>query len=343
MTLKEKRLILLILFGVGIYFLFLVRVVLPPFILAIILAFLLEGVINFLVAKGMPRRGALIFVFGILLTLGAVIFFILLPALIGELNELTSRIPHYFSQLEKVVDDLNSRYQAVETPASLDFIFNNLIERLERTGIQFLERTSGLLILLLSHSFSLILAPVLAFYILKDLRMIKLALWSIIPHDYRQGIKKLLGQINESLLEFFKGQVLVSIFVALLSVGGLYYLELRFYLVLGILAGLLNVIPYIGPIFGAVPAVIIASFSSFKLVLYVIFLFIIIQQLEGGIISPKIMGSKVGLHPLIIIFSLLAGGELLGVLGMMFAIPIAVIIKELLDYLAELLVSVDKR
>ena len=86
----------------------------------------------------------------------------------------------------------------------------------------------------------------------------------------------------------------------------------------------------------------IASFSSLKAVISVVILFTIIQQLEGGIISPKIMGSKVGLHPLVIIFALLAGGELWGILGMMIAIPTAVIVKELLYHLAELLVSVDK-
>ena len=342
MTVQDKRLILITIFGLGLYFLYLVRIILPPFILGIGLALLLEGVIKFLLSKNMPRMGALIFVFGILLTLCAVVFFIFLPAVIGELNELTGRIPYYFTQLEKMIDNLTSRYQALETPATLDFVFNNLTERLERKGIEFLERTSEVLIALLSHSFTIILAPVLAFYILKDLRIIKVTFWSIVPHNYRQGIKKLLCRINESLLEFIKGQLLVSLFVGGLSVAGLYYLKLRFYLIIGILAGALNLIPYIGPIFGVIPAVIIASFDSLQKVLYVVVLFIIIQQVEGGIISPKIMGSKVGLHPLVIIFALLAGGELWGILGMMIAIPTAVIIKELLYYILELLVSVDK-
>lgn len=343
MTAKEKKLILAAILGTGIYFLYLVRVILPPFVAAIILAFLLEGVIKFLVARNMPRMGALIFVFGILITLCAVILFIFLPAVIGELNELTGRIPYYFSRLEKIVADVNNRYQTAETSPTLDFIFNNITVRLEKAGVQFLERTSQVLITLLSHSFSLILAPILAFYIVKDLRVIKVTLWSIVPHNYRRGVKKLVTRIDEELLEFIKGQLLISFIVGLLSTLGLYYLDLRFYLVIGILAGVLNLIPYLGPIFGAVLAVIIASFTSFKLVIYVIILFVVIQQLEGGIISPKIMGSKVGLHPLVIIFSLLAGGELLGILGMMGAIPTAVIIKELLYYiLVEVLVSVDK-
>ena len=344
MTFKEKRLLLLVLICLTLYFLYIVRVILLPFIIALLLSFILEPIIKFLVAKEMPRMGALIFVFGILITLCAVVVFIIMPAVLSELNDLTGRIPYYFSELESMINDLNQRYQAVETPQTLDFIFNNIINRLERTGIQFIEKTSQAIVALLSRAFSLILAPVLAFYILKDLRVIKVTLSSIVPHNYRRGVKKLLGQINDSLYEFVKGQLIISLFVGLLSIVGLYFLEVKFYLIIGILAGILNLIPYVGPIFGAVPAVIIASFTSFKLIVSVIILFTIIQQLEGGIISPKIMGAKVGLHPLIIIFSLLAGGELLGILGMMIAIPTTVIIKEVLHYiLVELLVSVDKR
>ena len=217
MTAKEKKLILAAILGTGIYFLYLVRVILPPFVAAIILAFLLEGVIKFLVARNMPRMGALIFVFGILITLCAVILFIFLPAVIGELNELTGRIPYYFSRLEKIVADVNNRYQTAETSPTLDFIFNNITVRLEKAGVQFLERTSQVLITLLSHSFSLILAPILAFYIVKDLRVIKVTLWSIVPHNYRRGVKKLVTRIDEELLEFIKGQLLISFIVDLLS------------------------------------------------------------------------------------------------------------------------------
>ncbi|MGM0501754.1 MAG: AI-2E family transporter [Bacillota bacterium] len=344
MTSKEKKLILLLIVALAIYFLYLVRGILLPFVLGLFLALVLEPVINFLVTRTMPRMGALVFVFGILLTLCAVIAFIFIPAVLGELNDLASKIPDYFSELESLVEQLNNRYQAVEMPQSLDVIFNKMIERLERTGMQFVERTSQVLIALLSRSFSLLLAPVLAFYILKDLEVIKNNLSAIIPRNYRQGVQKLLTKINQSLFEFMKGQLIISFSVGFLSIIGLYYLEIKFYLVIGILAGILNIIPYIGPIFAVVPAVLIASFTSFKLAASVIILFIIIQQLEGAVISPKIMGSKVGLHPLIIIFALLVGGELLGIFGMMIAIPVTVMIKEFLHYiLIELLVSVDKR
>jgi predicted PurR-regulated permease PerM len=328
----------------GIYFLYIVRIILLPFALALLLSFLLEPLIKFLVAKDMPRMGALIFVFGILATLCAVVVFIFIPAILGELNDLAAKIPHYFSELELVVENLNNRYEAIETPHTLDLIFNNIINRLEEEGVRFAEQTSQDLINLLTHSFSFILAPILAFYILKDMRRIKVTLWSIVPHTYRSGLKKLVGRIKESLFGFIKGQLLISLFVGMLSIGGLYFLDIKFYLVIGILAGVLNLIPYVGPILGAIPAVIIAAFSSIELIISVSLLFVIIQQLEGGVISPKIMGDKVGLHPLMIIFALLSGGELLGIMGMMIAIPIAVIIKELLYYIiVELLVSVDNR
>jgi predicted PurR-regulated permease PerM len=116
------------------------------------------------------------------------------------------------------------------------------------------------------------------------------------------------------------------------------WLQVKFAFLIGVFAGLFNMIPYFGPLISSLPAILVALFTSSELAVKVVILFTVIQQVEGNIISPKIMGEEVGLHPIVIIFSLLAGGELLGILGMIIAIPTATIIKELFHYI---LVSVD--
>ncbi len=191
-----------------------------------------------------------------------------------------------------------------------------------------MERTSGIVIGLFSRLFSLIIAPIISFYILKDLNYLEDNLWSLISEENREGVERLLSRINKSIFGFFKGQLTVSLIVGLMGTITLYLLGVRFYLIIGILFGVFNLIPYFGPIIGSLPGIIIASFSSLKLGVIVAIAFFIIQQVESSIIAPKIMGDRVGLHPTIIIFALLAGGELLGIVGMLIAIPIAAVFKE---------------
>lgn len=297
-----------------------------------------------LIDRGQPRIGALIFIFGLFITIFSFILITFLPAIIDELDVLAHRLPDYAMRLESLIDKINIKYQRIDLPDTITTILDKSINRLEENTLEFIQKTSGVLLGLLSRMFSLIMAPILAFYLLKDLEVIKEFLWSLIPKRRKKGIKVLLGRVDRSLFGFFKGQLLVSLLVAILSTIGLYLLNIKFYLIIGIIVGIFNIVPYFGPILGALPAVIIASFSSSKLVLMVVLLFFVIQQIEGGVIAPKIMGEEVGLHPIVIIFSLLAGGELLGIIGMLIAVPIAAIIKELLRYIIyELLISVDNR
>ncbi|TDX46786.1 putative PurR-regulated permease PerM [Orenia marismortui] len=318
--------------------------ILLPFILAILLSYLINPLIEELIERGQPRLGALIFVFGVLIALLSFIFIKLFPAIINELDVLAHRLPEYIGKIERLIFEINQKYERIELPKTLTTVLDKVIRRFEEITLEFIERTSRVILSILSRVLSLIMAPILSFYILKDLESIKCSLWELVPKKRRRSIKLLLGRINIALFGFFKGQLIISLAVGILSVIGLYFLKIKFYLLIGILVGIFNIIPYFGPLLGALPAMIMASFRSNKLVFLVVLLFFIIQQIEGNIIAPKIMGKEVGLHPIIIIFSLLAGGELLGIIGMLIAIPIAAIIKEIMKYIFyEVLISVDNR
>ncbi|WP_026189011.1 AI-2E family transporter [Orenia marismortui] len=341
---QEKRSILLLIIVITLYFLYQVRMILLPFILAVLLAYLINPLIEELMERGQPRLGALIFVFGVLIALLSFIFIKLFPAIINELDVLAHRLPEYIGKIKRLIFEINQNYERIELPKTLTTVLDKVIRRFEEITLEFIERTSRVILSILSRVLSLIMAPILSFYILKDLESIKCSLWELVPKKRRRSIKLLLGRINIALFGFFKGQLIISLAVGILSVIGLYFLKIKFYLLIGILVGIFNIIPYFGPLLGALPAMIMASFRSNKLVFLVVLLFFIIQQIEGNIIAPKIMGKEVGLHPIVIIFSLLAGGELLGIIGMLIAIPIAAIIKEIMKYIFyEVLISVDNR
>ncbi|AGB41963.1 putative permease [Halobacteroides halobius DSM 5150] len=339
---QEKKGLVLLLIIISIYFFYQVKSILFPFCLAIILAYLLNPLIDKLVKSGMPRMGALTFVFGLLFVLFMFVFITVIPAIINELEILTNKLPFYIAKLDRIINKLNNQYQQINISSTLDRVLERIMLRIKELSVEFIERTTQVMINLLSRMFSLIMAPILTFYILKDFKLIKNYFWSIIPDQEQSAIRKLLIRIDEGLVGFFKGQLIVSILVGVLSTLALYWMGVKFSLIIGVLASIFNVVPYFGPFIGAGVAGLIAFGTSLKLSLRVILVFFIIQQIEGNIISPKIMGEEVGLHPVIIIFSLLAGGELLGVIGMLIAIPVAIIAKELLNYLfVEVLATVD--
>ncbi|HEX3032252.1 MAG TPA: AI-2E family transporter, partial [Bacillota bacterium] len=145
--------------------------------------------------------------------------------------------------------------------------------------------------------------------------------------------------MDQVLRGFIRGHLLVCGLVGGLSALGLYLIGVPFALLLGIIAGILDIIPFFGPILGAVPALALALLQSWQATIYTLLLFVIIQQVEGNIITPKILGEAVGLHPLIIIFALLAGGHLWGVTGMIIALPLAAVIRVAARYMLIKLVS----
>ncbi len=333
----------LIILGI-IYFLYYVRVILLPFVLAILLVYLINPLIEKLIEKGQPRLGALIFIFGILIALLSFTVVSILPTIVNELDSLSHNLPTYMEQIQIEADRLNQKYERIKLPPIVTTILDKSSKKFEEVTLKVIEQTSRAILGLLSRLFSLIMAPILAFYLLKDLVDIEELFWSLIPKDNRPGVRNLLTRIDKALFGFFKGQLIVSVLVGILSIIGLRILKIKFYLIIGIFVGIFNIVPYFGPVLGALPAVIIAGLSSTKSALLVSLLFLIIQQVEGSLLSPKIMSEEVGLHPVIVIFALLAGGELLGIIGMLLAVPVAAIIKEILYYtFYEVLISVDNR
>ena len=178
--------------------------------------------------------------------------------------------------------------------------------------------------------FYIILAPIIAFYVLKDLPDIKQNTFAMIPERFRSSVEKVLTEIDFAVGGYLRGQVLISIIVGTAVSIYLLIIGVKFAILLGVLAGVLNIIPYFGPVFGGGIAAIVALFQSPKLALLVIIGMIAIQQLDSAIISPTIMRHTVHLHPAIVIFSLLVGASLFGFLGLLFAIPAAAVAKALL-------------
>src|SRR5690625_5243426 len=184
--------------------------------------------------------------------------------------------------------------------------------------------------------FFITVIPVLVFYFLKDYEKIKNSLKLLIPKRYHVDMSKLFSAIDKRLGHYIRGQLLVSLFVSFTSLIVFRFLDIEYALLLAIIMGITNIIPYFGPIIGAVPVIAITITVSTKLVFIAVLAIIIIQVIESNFLSPYIVGKSINIHPITIIFVLLLGGQIGGVIGMLFAVPILTVFKEVALHLFKL-------
>jgi len=321
----------------GTYLVWLVRGGLYPFIIAFLLAYLLNPAVCYLEARGLARMWAIIVVYIVLFIAVVGGGSQLIPKLIRELETFGRELPVMLKTLDQFFSELQMQYQKTALPQTLRAAIDDTLRTLQHEGQLLVATVVAGIIKVLTHFIGLALSPILAYYLLYDWYNIKAELLNIVPSRWRHQLVLLARDLDKVLSGIIRGQLTVAFIVGTLVSIGLYILDVRFALTIGILAGLLDVIPYFGAIIGATPAVLMALMESPWLAVKVTVLFIAIHQLEGTIIGPKILGDNVGLHPLSVIFFLFVGGELGGLLGMLLGVPVAAVGKVLLKHLVQAL------
>ncbi|MDA8236186.1 MAG: AI-2E family transporter [Clostridia bacterium] len=325
---RTYRLALLVVVPVvGAYFIYLVRGILLPFLLAFLVAYLLKPMVNFLERRGLTRLLAICAVYLLMAALAAGVAFYGFPKLISELNQLGETIPEYTRRIKEINNTVQLQYDRFTLPDSVRLVVDQRIAEGEKGILRMVDKAAGSLLGLFSHLFSFLLAPVLGFYILKDAEGIRKKFEGSIPTRYRADVLALVRDVDQVVRSFIRGHLMVSFIVGVLTWLGMALIGMPFALVIGIIAGVADLVPFFGPLIGAVPAVAIGSLQSWQLAGYALLVILVVQQLEGNVISPKILGDSLGLHPLMIIFVLLAGGHLYGVVGMLVAVPLAASIR----------------
>ncbi|SHE58052.1 AI-2E family transporter [Desulforamulus putei] len=333
---KEKRtyryLFLAILIGLILYFLYLVRQLFLPFILAIILVYLLNPVVGRMEKRGSPRVAAILILYlGVIIVVTG-LFMYGVPRMVNQLETLVESIPVYTDQVEGMVQNIQQSFDNSTIPPGVHQIVDERIRWAELRLMGMVRQVMDLLLALLGNLFNFALAPVLAFYMMKDLEHLKKWAISQVPGEWTTDVLYLAKQIDHVFASFIRGHLTVVLIVGVLTSIAFMLIGLQFATMLGIIAGLAELIPYFGPLIGAIPAVAMALLQSKWLAVKVVIAVFVIQQLEGNIISPKILGHSVGLHPLAIIIALLAGGHLFGIAGMLLAVPLAAIARILVSF-----------
>lgn len=306
-----------------IYFLYLIRDILISFGLGALLAYLLFRPVIFIEKRGLKRVWAILIIYVIAILFISSFFYFAIPGVIKEMTALGRLLPQYAGETEEIINKIDH----MDMPYKLKQIFWKNIKELEEFVYRGLNSFIQGIYSILGAIISLIFAPVLAFYIMMDWEKIRDNFLGLFSPAARLEISRLFREIDEVLINFIKGYLAVAFIVGLLTGMAAYLLGVKFPLLIGILSGLTNLIPFFGAFFGGVPAVLLALTESFRLALYMTISIVVIQQLESNLITPNIMGHKLGLHPLTIVFALLAGGNLFGIWGMLAAVPAAAVLR----------------
>jgi predicted PurR-regulated permease PerM len=311
-----------------------IKSLLTPLGIALFLSYILKPWVNKLENAGMNRGAAVGLVFLILSGLLFMGLKMLLPGLSQEFKTLAQAVQAEDTQsvIDKLQATLSQRIPILKNPD----IAREVSIKLHNFSATLLRKSFNLIFAVISSFTYIITVPFMMFFILKDGRRIKKFIIQIVPNRYFEMSLNLFYKANSQLGNYIRGQLLVSSIIATLSIIALYSLNIPYFFIIGVIAGLANMIPYFGPIVGALPGVVVAMVEtgSMESVVGVIVAFALIQLLDNVIFSPVIVSKSVQIHPLLVILVILVGGNLGGILGMLVAVPIfavaQVFVKEII-------------
>lgn len=323
----------------GGWLLYLLTPILSPFLIAMLLAYLGDPLVDRL-ERWMSRTWGVVLVFALFSLLLLVLLLILIPMLGRQLVHLYQLLPQMldWAQLQ-ALPWAQAQFGLSEDFWRFDQIKTALSEHLGKTtnivGVVLAQATASSLALV-AWVGNLLLIPVVSFYLLRDWDLIMAKLRGLLPRSREGAVVQLVSECHEVLGAFIRGQLLVMLALAGIYSSGLMLVGLELGLLIGLLAGLASIVPYMGFIVGFGAAVIAALFQHGGVDLYpllgIAVVFGIGQLLEGMLLTPLLVGDRIGLHPVAVIFAILAGGQLFGFTGILLALPVAAIIMVLLRH-----------
>lgn len=304
-----------------------ISTVLKPFFIAAVISYLLNPIVKVFESKGIRRILGVLIVYLIFIAIIMLLSFVLVPKLIKEISALAMNIPQYSNQMQEILKRFQDGYINSGLPESFKAVLDDNILMLQSMILSLLQNIANGIIEVFSQLFNIIIVPVITFYILKDVDYFKNQFILVLPKSKREKFIVLFRDIDNVFGKYIRGQIIIASFVGVFTTIALLLIKVKYAFILGIFAGIANIIPYFGPFIGIVPTILFALLDSTTKALYAAGAFILIQQLESGFLTPRIIGKSVGIHPVYVIMSLIAGGRLFGVVGLILAVPTLAAIK----------------
>ena len=311
-----------------------------PILASIVLTFILNPVVNYFCTlrvgpgKWQINRSIAVFLAFLcfVLVLGIIATFVLFP-FISEFNKFVLDLPSLLEKLDRITTEFGQFITAAPMPARIASIVEQVSANIAAILPKLASDVASSLLTFATRTIELVVVPILTYYFLKDWQALRESFLTIFKAKSRGKIGIVIDEMAFVVSGYIRGQFIVSIVIGAMVFCGMYFLDVGYPLVLGLLATLTESVPIIGPIIGAVPAIILAYLVEPALAFKVLLFFIVIHQVENNIVVPKVMGHTIALHPAIIIISLLVGGKLFGIPGMILAVPVTALLRVLLKHI----------
>ena len=291
--------------------------------ISFIVSYILRPLYMLLIGKGINKKVASSLIIVGLVGLVLLSFMLIIPALFSESLNMDKSI----NDLGNYLTNLNMKIKVLNKNKVMSSIINTIYNKANGQIIVIFDKILNSIMSLGENIITYMVSPLIIYYFLCDSEnMINKSL-IIFPPESRNVIKKIIEDIDKVLGKYIISQLILCGFITIASFLILMFLKIDFPLILSLINGIFNIIPYFGPIFGVIPAILIGLLISPKTALYVALCFFVLQQIEGDILSPKIIGDSISMHPLTVILLLMLGGKVGGILGMILAVPLGVVIK----------------
>ncbi|QCX32739.1 AI-2E family transporter [Caloramator sp. E03] len=302
---------------------------LKPILFSIFIAYMLNPLTDYLKSKGISIKIAAFLSVLFFLTLFFILIIIIVPGIVKDILSLIQNIDEY----RRIVDSFKINIGYNSLPSYMKSVVDSSIIKVEMVVTSYLRKFFNDIIEFSMEIPTFILMPVFVYYFLTDKEYLINFIKSFIPSRIRNKVIELGSEIDKVIGSFIKSQIILSIIIFFLTFIAMVILKIKYPLIIAFINGIVNIIPYFGPVIGFLPAFISASSQSLNKSLIVVVVFFIIQEFESGVVAPKLMGESIGLHPVFIMIILLIGGKFFGGWGLVLSIPIAGIIKVAYRYI----------
>ena len=322
--------VLAVLFFIYIYKNFLmVRTITLSILVAAMLAYFLNPMVKSVRKKlKISDNLAILTVFLIVILIFLILGFTVFPKTISDIKNLIIKFPEYYKQTLESINDFFNQYELFK---GINLDNELIVDNISKIYKKQTANAGNLLVNsaknVMSFVFSLVLTPIFAFYFLKDKDKIKEKFKAMIPEARKERLIRLFSNIHNDMTKYIIGKIKMAIFVGFATFIMLLALGVEFSFVIGIITCVADIVPYVGPLMGLIPAFVFAFIDGPIKALWIFVLYILIQWVENNIVGPKILSKETGFHPIVVLFLLILGAALFGFLGMILSVPIALVIK----------------